>query len=63
MTPLGSVVSGMTAVNASGKKRRVESSPGEGWGKVSASLVTIFQTSTALIDVMTAMMNTNICNL
>lgn len=63
MTPLGSVVSGMTAVNASGKKGWVESSSGEGCEKVSASLVTIFNTSAALIDVMTAMMDTNICNL
>lgn len=46
-----------------GKKGWEESSPGEGWGKVSARPVTIFHTSTALIDVMAAMMDTDICNL
>lgn len=38
------------------RKKKQESSPCEGWGKVSAKALTVAQPSTALIDVMAAMM-------
>lgn len=52
----------MTAVNArrrgekDKRKKKLQSSPCEGWGKVSARAVTVGQSSTALIDVMVVMM-------